>query len=67
MLKYPWAVNFLKLERATKVAPPDDEAEIQKIYISLGGKVVGPIIQPKVENDENNQAPAKVIKEPKAK
>lgn len=73
MIEYSWAQNKLKLERATKLAPPDDEAEIQRIYISLGGKVVGPIIQPKAveapveTNDENNKTATEAVKKPKAK
>lgn len=38
-MKYSWALNASKLQRAEAMAPGQDEQAIKAAYIKLGGKV----------------------------
>lgn len=40
MIKFAWAVNLAKLDRAKLIAKDQDEEAIKEAYISLGGKVL---------------------------
>lgn len=55
-MKYGWAVNLNKLQRAIARArinqTPDDEAKIKELYISYGGLVQGGTVSESIENTD---------------